>query len=73
MASSVLDLRPVSERPPQLLYSFEEAGAILSVSGRQMQILVRQGLIPSVRIGRLVRLSRSDLEAYVGTLRAERR
>jgi len=42
------------ERPPQLLYSFEEAGAILSVSGRQMQILVRQGLIPSVRIGRLV-------------------
>jgi excisionase family DNA binding protein len=55
------------------LYSFDEAGAALMMSGRQVQSLVAHGTIKSVRIGRLVRIAHEDLESYVASLRAERR
>jgi excisionase family DNA binding protein len=64
---------PVADRPTRLLYSFDEAGAALMMSGRQVQTLVAQGTIRSVRIGRLVRIAHEDLQEYVASLRADRR
>jgi excisionase family DNA binding protein len=63
---------PVADRPTRLLYSFDEAGAALMTSGRQVQSLVKQGTIKTVRIGRLVRIAHEDLESYVASLRADR-
>jgi excisionase family DNA binding protein len=64
---------PVSDRPELLLYRMDEAAARLMVSTRSVEILVGQGTIKSVRIGRLRRIAHEDLVAYVESLRAEQR
>jgi excisionase family DNA binding protein len=68
--ATVLDAAPVADRPAQLLLTFAEAGDRLMVSGRQVRILVDEGQIRSVHIGRLHRVALDDLEAYVEQLRA---
>lgn len=65
---TVLNPQVAAERPPQLLLTLEEAGERLSVSGRQVRILVDEGKLPSVHIGRLHRIRQSDLERYVESL-----
>jgi excisionase family DNA binding protein len=47
------------------LLTLEEAAGILSLSPRTLSRLLRDGEIPTVRIGRLVRVRTSDLHAWV--------
>lgn len=47
------------------LLTLEEAAAILSLSPRTLSRLIRDGEIPTVRIGRLVRVRTSDLHSWV--------
>lgn len=50
---------------PDRLWTFEEAAEFLAVSPRTVRRLVAQGELPSVHIGRAVRLLPSDVAAWV--------
>ena len=50
------------------LYTISEAAASLSLSRSTVYILIAKGDLSSVRIGRSVRISSIDLEAYVELL-----
>ena len=47
------------------LLTLDEAASILSLSPRTLSRLLRNGEIPTVRIGRLVRVRTSDLHSWV--------
>jgi excisionase family DNA binding protein len=47
------------------LLTVDEAAEILSLSPRTLSRLVRQGEIPIVRVGRLVRVRTADIHAWV--------
>lgn len=47
------------------LLTLEEAASILSLSPRTLSRLLRRGEIPTVRIGRLVRVRTSDIHSWV--------
>jgi excisionase family DNA binding protein len=53
----------------RLLISYGEAATALAVSPRYLRSLVYQGVIPSVRLGRLRRIAVEDLRSYVDALR----
>jgi excisionase family DNA binding protein len=55
----------------RLLISYGEAATALAVSPRYLRGLVYQGVIPSVRLGRLRRIAMEDLTAFVKQLRNE--
>lgn len=63
------DAKTSTERPVRMLYTFIEAAAWLKVSPRQVRILVDDGQIHSVYIGRLHRIAHEDLLAFVASLR----
>lgn len=47
------------------LLTLEEAASLLSLSPRTLSRLLRRGEIPTVRIGRLVRVRTSDIHSWV--------
>jgi excisionase family DNA binding protein len=47
------------------LLTLDEAAGLLSVSPRTVSRLLRNGEIPTVRIGRLVRVRTSDVQEWV--------
>lgn len=47
------------------LLTLEEAASILSLSPRTLSRLLRRGEIPTVRIGRLVRIRTADVHSWV--------
>jgi excisionase family DNA binding protein len=47
------------------LLTLDEAAGVLSLSPRTLSRLLRDGEIPTVRIGRLVRVRTSDLHSWV--------
>lgn len=47
------------------LLTLEEAASILSLSPRTLSRLLRRGEIPTVRIGRLVRIRTADIHSWV--------
>lgn len=49
---------------PQLL-SVEDVAAILSVSQKTVRRMIGAGVLPTCRVGRLVRIQRSELERYI--------
>lgn len=50
------------------LFSVEEAAKILGISRSYLYQLVREEKIPSVRIGKLLKIRRTDLECWVERL-----
>lgn len=58
-----IDSRPV-ERPPEWLDT-RGAAELLGVTRRQVAKLAEKGAIPSARVGRLLRLKRADVIAYL--------
>jgi excisionase family DNA binding protein len=58
---------PSSSSTRSRLLSIPEAAEFLNISSWQVRRLVWRGDLPSVRIGRLVRLDREDLDAYVAS------
>lgn len=50
-----------------LLVTFDEAARLLSVSVKTVRRLVAERTLPKVKIGRSVRIRRSDLERLVNT------
>jgi excisionase family DNA binding protein len=62
------DLRPVDDPGVMnLLCDYVAAGRALGLSGRQVRRLVADGKLHAVRIGRLRRIRRSDLEAFAAS------
>lgn len=55
----------------QLLYSPDEAAPLLGVGRSQMFELIARGEIESFKIGRLRKIPREALTAYIERLRAE--
>jgi excisionase family DNA binding protein len=51
--------------------SIMEAAAYLGVSERLLRRLIAERRIPHQRLGRLIRLSRADLDAYLHSCRVE--
>ena len=49
------------------LVSVQVAAALLSVSTRQIYHLIGQGRLESFKLGRLRRISRASLEAYIAS------
>ncbi|KAB8186959.1 helix-turn-helix domain-containing protein [Nonomuraea phyllanthi] len=47
----------------QILYTAEEAAALVQLTPYWLKYRARQGLIPHRRVGRLFRFAREDLEA----------
>ena len=50
--------------PPRLL-TLQDAADLLNVSSRFVRAAAHEGLITTVRLGRLVRFRQEDLEAYL--------
>ncbi|HEV2069473.1 MAG TPA: helix-turn-helix domain-containing protein [Acidimicrobiales bacterium] len=57
--------------PVAIAFTYEEAGAVLSVSARTIRRLVEEGRLRAITVGgpRTPRIHRSDLEAYAESLR----
>lgn len=60
---------PVSGTPPSMLLTAREAAAFLRISERKLWSLTKAHEIRCVRIGRAVRYSPDDVEAYIATHR----
>lgn len=56
------------EQPQALLVTVKQAAVILSLSRSSIYLLVEAGTLKPVRIGRSVRFSMADLEAFVENL-----
>jgi excisionase family DNA binding protein len=56
-------------KEPRLLITCAEAAAALGVSPRYLRTLTYQGVLPSVKLGRLRRIAMEDLRGYVDGLR----
>jgi len=56
---------PRTAPDPKLLgWSVDETATALSVSGKTVRRLVGGGLLPSFRVGRLIRIRPSDVTAF---------
>jgi excisionase family DNA binding protein len=66
--SYLVQRRKTGEMPraQQQLFDVNEAGTFLNVSPWTVRQLLWHGKIPRVRIGRLLRIDRRDLETYIG-------
>jgi excisionase family DNA binding protein len=50
---------------PKEFYSIEEVAELLGVNYQLIYKLVRSGQLPAARIGKVYRVTRSDLDAYI--------
>ncbi|MFI7114032.1 helix-turn-helix domain-containing protein [Nonomuraea sp. NPDC050227] len=57
------DARAFEQAKEQILYTAEEAAALVQLTPYWLKFRARQGLIPHRRVGRLLRFAREDLEA----------
>jgi excisionase family DNA binding protein len=55
---------------PTLLLTAEEAAAELRIARRRIFVLIREGTLPSVKIGKSRRITRAAIEEYVRQLEA---
>lgn len=55
------------------LLTAQEAAKLLTVSPRTVWALTKAGALPSIRIGRSVRYSRQDIEAFIAARRTTTR
>jgi excisionase family DNA binding protein len=58
------------ERPPRY-YSAKEIAETLGLHLRTVQVLLREGKIQGVKIGKLWKASQADIDAYVQAQREE--
>lgn len=56
----------MSEHPEALLLTPKEAKAVLRLGARTLWSLTRCGAIPSRKVGRCVRYSPGELQAWIG-------
>jgi len=52
-------------RAQQQLFDLHETARVLNVSAWTVRDLIWRGDLPSVRVGRLVRVDRRDVEAFI--------
>lgn len=58
------------EKPPEPTFlSLEDVAQLLAVEYQFVYRLVRSGSLPAIRLGRIYRVARGDLEAYVESQR----
>jgi excisionase family DNA binding protein len=56
---------PATLDPSRSLLTVEEAAAVLRIGRNMCYELIRQGQIPHVRLGRLIRVPRFGLESWI--------
>lgn len=62
------DAQPSHPKPDLLqLLSVDDAAAILSVSPKTVRRMIDRGELTTCRVGRLVRIRRSDLARYIAS------
>lgn len=54
--------------PIDRLYDVRQAAQVLGIGRTNVYKLLKDGHLPSVRVGRLRRIRRSDLDAYIDGL-----
>lgn len=59
---------PIRESKDNNLLTITEAMALLNVSRQTINTLMREGVLPRIKIGPSVRLSSTDLERFIGRL-----
>ena len=72
-SSPWLPQEPQVAAPESLALSLDQAGALLGCHGRTIRNLIARGELRSFTIGRLRRVRRVDLEAYLARLAGESR
>ncbi len=60
----------VSVRPAKKLFSPREAAEMLGISTRSLWTLTNCGKIASVRVGKLVKYSEADVDAFIAENRS---
>lgn len=55
----------------EIFYRLPDVAAILKISGRTARRLIAQNKLTSHRVGRCLRISRADLNAYIEGTRNE--
>jgi excisionase family DNA binding protein len=60
--------RPTVFSSEQLMHTIVEAARVLHVSRSTIYVLINNGALKPVHIGRAVRISRAELERYVAAL-----
>lgn len=55
----------VQAAPPPILVSLDEAARLLSCSRSMVKLMVRRGEIPTVKLGRLTRIPRGQVEELI--------
>jgi excisionase family DNA binding protein len=78
--SEGLRIPPVVLAPPQkpslaqaILLRMREAAELLAISERTLWSIVARKELPAVRVGRLVRIRRADLEAWAAARASTRK
>ncbi len=62
------NVQPSHPKPDLLqLLSVDDVAAILSVAPKTVRRMIERGTLLSCRVGRLVRVQRSDLERYIAS------
>lgn len=56
--------------PSTMLLTVEDAARELRIARRRIYVMIREGTLPSVKIGKSRRISRQALEEYVARLGA---
>ncbi len=65
MSAAPTQKNKVNRRLKPLLLRSDEASVLLACSLRTIQRLCQCGTLPSIRLGRVLRLRLSDIEAFV--------
>ena len=65
----VREVSVVEEREPRDVLTVEEAAAYLQMHKATIYKYIRQGLLPAVRLGKVYRLLRRDVDAFLETMK----
>ena len=58
-------MNATKDTSPTMLLTKKQAGRELAISERTVHDLIKQGLLPAVRFGGNVRITREDLQAFI--------
>jgi excisionase family DNA binding protein len=66
-----LDNKDQEARPPRRAFRMSEVGELISVSEREVYVLIKQGELHAIRVGRLVLVPSSAIDEFLKRKLAE--
>ena len=58
-----------TDNPLQRLFNIKETSAVLNASEKTVRRLIRDGKLPVIRYGRMVRIAQADLDRFIAAHR----